>query len=310
MSKQPNHPVLSKSIIKTLLYFDIFNYPLTAAEIFSYLQTNHVTKLDVENELNILAERKLVYNLGSYFSIQNKTELENRRNKGNSFAQKSLSIAADKGVFIFRFPFVRAVMISGSLSKGYMDEKSDFDYFIVTSRKRLWIARTLLVIYKRIFLFNSHKYFCVNYFVDEDHLEIEEQNLFTATELITLIPVVDENIYGRLMKSNTWVNSIFPNFRQTTPLVKQQKSSGKRLAENCINIFFGNAWERLFMKLTLHRWRSIYKEKYREKDFEIAFKTKEYVSKNHPNNYQQKIMDLYDDKYRSFVKENKLPWPT
>ena len=90
---------------------------------------------------------------------------------------------------IFHFPFTRAIMISGSLSKNYADEASDVDYFIIVKPGRLWIARTLLIIYKRIFLMNSKKYFCVNYFIDEDHLEIEEKNLFTAVELTTLIPI-------------------------------------------------------------------------------------------------------------------------
>ena len=93
-----------------------------------------------------------------------------------------------------------------------MDEKSDLDFFIITAPKRLWIARTLLVMYKRFFLFNSHKYFCVNYFVDEDHLEIEEKNLFTATELATVIPLYGQVHYTNLLKANPWLKRFFPNY--------------------------------------------------------------------------------------------------
>src|SRR5690606_3777846 len=103
--------------------------------------------------------------------------------RGNLMANKFSDIARKKAKLISQFPFVRGVMASGSLSKGYADEKSDIDFFIITIPNRLWIARTLLVLYKRIFLLNSHKFFCVNYFVDEKHLGIEEKNLFTATEL-------------------------------------------------------------------------------------------------------------------------------
>ncbi len=113
---------------------------------------------------------------------------------------------------ISRFPFVRAVLASGSLSKGYMDEKSDIDFFIITAPHRLWIARTLLVLYKRLFLGGSHKHFCVNYFVDEDHLEIEEKNLFTATELATVLPLYGAEQYKSLIKTNGWVRDFFPNY--------------------------------------------------------------------------------------------------
>ena len=79
--------------------------------------------------------------------------------------------------------------ISGSLSKGYYDDDGDIDFFIITSPKRLWIARTFLILYKKIFLLNSRKYFCVNYFISSNALEIEEKNIFTATELTTLLPM-------------------------------------------------------------------------------------------------------------------------
>lgn len=207
---------------------------------------------------------------------------------------------------ISSFPFVRAVMISGSLSKGYMDEKSDFDFFIVTEKERLWIARTLLVMYKRIFLFNSHKYFCVNYFVDSAHLEIEEKNLFTATELATLIPIVDEGHYPALMSTNTWLASFFPNYspRNLVDTLPLDQNKVKSLLESLINLLLGNYWENFFMHATLNRWKKKYEEQYAQQDFEVAFKSKEYVSKNHPNNYQRKVMELYKEKITSFIKLN------
>jgi hypothetical protein len=66
--------------------------------------------------------------------------------------------------------------------------------------------------YKRLFLKGSHKHFCVNYFIDEDHLEIEEKNLFTATELATVLPLYGSQQYTKLIKTNRWLKSFFPNY--------------------------------------------------------------------------------------------------
>ena len=77
--------------------------------------------------------------------------------------------------FISKFPYVRAILLSGSISKGYMDKDSDVDYFIITQPNRLWVTRLLLMLFKKIFLFNSRKVFCINYFVDSEKLEIEEK---------------------------------------------------------------------------------------------------------------------------------------
>ena len=225
-----------------------------------------------------------------------------RRIKGNLLAERLMPLARAKSALISRFPFVRAVMASGSLSKGYMDEKSDLDFFIVTAPGRLWIARTLLVTYKRVFLFNSHKHFFVNYFVDEVHPLIEEQNLFTATELATVIPLQGGSHYLHLLSKNTWLTDFFPNF---TPLPTDLAGKGgpklfQRYVEWLIDLFPPDKLEHYFRKMTLGRWTKLYRKDYSENDFQVAFKSKEYASKNHPRNYQKKVMELYQSKIDSF----------
>jgi hypothetical protein len=94
---------------------------------------------------------------------------------------------------LYRFPFVRGIGISGSLSKNYADEDADIDFFIITSRNHLWIARTFLHGLKKLsFLVGKQDWYCMNYFIDEEALVIAEKNIFTATEVVTLKPVCGE----------------------------------------------------------------------------------------------------------------------
>jgi hypothetical protein len=296
-----NHTTLGEQVIKTLLYFDIFNYPLKAHEVFNFLRVGGTSETEVAGCLNALAERNHIFRFGNFYSIQADENNIQRRIKGNTEADKYLKVAKTKARFIARFPFVRAVMASGSLSKGYMDENSDLDFFIVTEPDRLWIARTLLVMYKRIFLFNSHKQFCVNYFVDTAHLEIEEKNLFTATELATLIPLYNVDYYLALHASNQWVQDFFPNFRKRSIDHTERKHSNSfgRFCEFVLNPFV-HTLDNFFMRMTRRRWNKIYGKNYGEKDFRIAFKSKRYVSKNHPKHYQKKILELYQLKLAQY----------
>jgi hypothetical protein len=151
--------ILSQQIIKTLLYYDIFNYPLKSQEVFRFLGMNSITEADVLTTLNNLTDDKILFRHHDLFSVQDDRGIVERRIKGNEEAIRYLQIAKRKAKIISRFPFVRAVFASGSLSKDYMDDRSDLDFFVITSPGRLWIARTMLVIYKRVFLLNSHKYF-------------------------------------------------------------------------------------------------------------------------------------------------------
>jgi hypothetical protein len=289
---------VDEQIVKTLLYFDIFNYPLKSEEIYRFLGGKFVDESFINARLQYLSSQHIVYQYGIFFSLKNNDASVERRIKGNLEAEKYLILARKKAKLISRFPFVRGVLASGSLSKGYMDENSDLDFFIITKPKRLWIARTLLVLYKRLFLFNSHKYFCVNYFVDEDHLEIEEKNLFTATELATVIPLYGPAQYDSLQQENAWLKNFFPNYSQrNTDYVPSLKITfGKKLLEKILNGALGDALEKYFQNITLLRWKRMYEQNYSANDFKVAFKSKTYAAKNHDRNFQRKVMDLYEEK--------------
>lgn len=294
--------ILKKQVVRTLLYYDIFNYPLTGAEVFKFLGMNSITENDVVMTLNSLANDHVVYRLEEFYSIQPPESIVQRRKKGNRTADEFYKLAGKTSTFISKFPFVRAVLVSGSLSKGYMDEKSDLDFFVITAPGRLWIARTLLVAYKRFFLSNSHKYFCINYFIDEDHLEIEEKNLFTATELATVLPLYGARHYERLMAANTWLKDFFPNYVQrSTATVPASKTEGtKKMLEWVTNLFFADKVEAYFRQLTRRRWRRMYEKDYSSADFDVAFKSKEYASKNHPQHFQRKVIELHAKKIEQF----------
>jgi hypothetical protein len=305
MENNKPHIALEQHVIKTLLYFDIFNYPLKPDEVFHFLGVNSVSEKDVSQTLNRLTDQRYLFQIRNFYSIQNDESLLTRRLKGNQQAEKHLPMASRKAMLIAKFPFVRAVMASGSLSKNYMDEKSDLDFFVVTAPGRLWIARTLLVLYKRLILFNSHKYFCANYFIDEIHLEIEEKNQFTATELATLIPLYNGNVYLKLMEANAWMKDYFPNVkrRDASLAARPVPSYFKRVLEKILDI----SWlEKYFMNLSLKRWKRIYLNKYTKEDFRVAFKTNDHVSKNHPNQYQSKIMSLYVQKLNEFSAKHNI----
>jgi len=296
---------LERSIIKTLLYYDIFSYPLKASEVYRFLSTNSVSPEDVSEQLNSLTSRKLIYRFEEFFSIQPDKQNAIRRQKGNSLAEKCFKIARKRAKLIANFPFIRGAFISGSLSKGYMDEKSDLDFFIVTTPGRLWIARTFIAMFKRVFFFNSHKYFCCNYFIDYDHLEIGEKNLFTATELATLIPLYGYKIHQRLIDENQWIVKFFPNYK-SNPIDTNEEIFPwwlKLKVENFFKYKFWDHTEKYCMKINLDRWRRLYETKYQMEDFNIAFTSNEHVSKNHPNHFQKKVMQSYDEKLKNYDQQ-------
>jgi len=283
---------LAKSIIKTLAYYDIFNYPLTKEEIYICSNTNGDTKTSVFKELEVLVSSGIVYNNDKFYSINHSSHLIPKRIEGNKRAIKKMKTAKLFSKFISHFPFVRCVLLSGSISKGYMDEKADIDYFIITAPNRLWIARILLVFFKKMFLLNSYKFFCINYFISTSELEIEEKNIYTAIELATLIPMYGADVYDDLYESNQWIKTYVPNYpkRDVANLPAFKKKIIQKVIELLLNGRFGDYVDDKIMK----KFIRFDKKRYGELDehiFRLAFKTRKNISKHHPNFFQKKVLE-------------------
>jgi predicted nucleotidyltransferase len=280
--------------LKTILYFSIFRYPLNINEINSY--TNHKDLSETKDELNQLIERKIIIDIDGFHVYGNDLESVTKRIKGNIQAKKAMIIAKQRAKFISKFPFVKAVGISGSLSKGYYDEDSDIDFFVITKDSKLWICRTLLMLYKKLFLLNSRKYFCVNYFISETQLEIEEKNRFTATELKTLIPLEGKSIFEAFYKNNQWVNEYFSNFQpKYNSISSTEKPYFTVSIEFLMNNKVGNGIDYMFKIITLKKWNSKF-HYLNEDDFKIALKSTKNISKHHPSNFQKKVITALNEK--------------
>ena len=300
ITKTNNILNVKNDIIKTLLYFEVFKYPLTKQELYSY---SLFSKKEVDAALQNLIAENLVKKEKGFYTISLTKEQINKRIEGNIRAEKMMLKAKNMSRFIGNFPFVRAVFVSGSLSKGYFEKDDDIDYFIITKNNRLWSARTFLVVFKKIFLLDSKKYFCINYFMSEENLIIAEKNRFTATECVTLKPMFGSNTFQKLIENNTWILDYFPNFKVKTDGEKIKKSFFKYLFERILSGRIGDFLERNFMKITQKHQQRKFKKKLKKYEFDLAFKGDENTSKHHPQNHQIKTIVLLNEKIKAFNKK-------
>lgn len=287
-----------------LLYRDIFSYPLTAEGVYKNLNRNSTNVNEVDAALTQLEGRGLISKHNGFFGLGDIQSKVTRRLEGNKRAEKMLPTALRWSRFISGFPFVRGVLLSGSLSKNYMEQDGDIDYFIITTENRLWIARSLLILFKKIFLLNSHKYFCVNYFVDENHLEIEEKNQFTATEVVTLLPICGSDLYRKFVAANSWANKYYPNIESPSSAHFDHCKNGpvKRIFESVFSGALGERLDHVFMSRTIGHWKKKFKD-FEASRFDIALKSRRYVSKHHPNDYQKKVLDRFSSSLEQSRKD-------
>ncbi len=292
---------MNLTLIRTLLYFDIFSYPLTSDELFDYTgipahQRGHALRF-----LDQLIQQGVIGFSEGFYYLGNRPSVVSRRIQGNRRAKKRMRSARIFSRIISSFPYVRCVMLSGSISKSYMGNNDDIDYFIITHPGRLWIARTLLTLFKKLFLFNSHRNFCINYFVDTNHLAVREQNRFTATEIAFLLPMYNKNLYQKVMRTNEWIKEYYPSFRKSHSFATDTAPFIKVWLEHLLDNGFGDKLEEWLFRLS----QRIIRDKFREMDqqcFEQCFSIRKHELRYLPNRQQSRILKRFCWKVKVFER--------
>lgn len=294
------------SILKVLVYFDLFRYPLTSNEIRSYLD-QPAKENEFNQVLDELVSAKKIFLINDFYSLHDDAALAERRVQGNKRAALLIVKAEKIAHLLYKFPYIRGIGLSGSVSKNFAEEDADIDYFIITKANRLWIARTLLHLYKKNpFLKDRKHHYCMNYFVDEAELTIEEKNIYTATELHTVVPMAGNGSIKNFFETNAWSHNYFPN--RALPLVngdlKKHGSWYKMLAESILNNKLGDWLDNYFLKLTTRRWkRKEDEQKLNTKGERMGLKTSKHCSKPNPVFFHDWFMNMYEKNIHEWTKK-------
>lgn len=282
----------------------MFKYPLTRTELYENSAIT-ISKDQFEKELNILLKENFVKEeAGFLLNYERDAGDIDKRIRGNKGAMDIMTTAFHYSKKVASYPFVEAVMLSGSLSKNYYDSKSDIDFFIVTKPGRLWICRTLLILRYKLLSKTRKKFWCTNYFISSDNLAIPDINAFTGTELAYLIPAVNYEAYCKLMEQNKWYKIRFPNKAVAGPKNCLQPSTGivKRSVEKFLSGGFGRWLDNFLLNFTLGRWRRKYAA-LSEEDFDLQFRSRKDVCKRHTHGFQNKVLVSWEKKVNDFERK-------
>ncbi len=282
-------------ILNTLAYFDVFHYPLSKEEIHRFHGHSNDSAV-IDEALCSLLDDQYIFAIDEFYALHNDINLATRRRKGNQLAAQQMKIADRAARILSHFPYVRGLAISGSLSKNFCTEKADIDFFIIAKANRLWVARTFMHLYKKFtYLTGKQKWFCMNYYVDEACLEIEEKNIFTAMEICTLLPMHGKTALADFMQTNRWTKHYLPgifNTFQRTP--EMQRGWLARFTESLLNNRFGNWLDDRFMKITQKRWqKKELRQKKNENGFLMSMHVGKHYSKPNPVFFQDKVVEMY-----------------
>ncbi|MFA6304481.1 MAG: hypothetical protein WCV73_01460 [Patescibacteria group bacterium] len=217
---------LQKSIIKTLVYFDIFDYPLTVMEIYKWLylpagsagQTYSLSEIQTA----LLSLNDNIATKDGFYFLSGRQELIAKRLFKYGLAENKFKRAI-KFIKILRFiPFIKMIAVCNSLAYSNSNQTGDIDLFIITQNNRLWLTRLLTVGFLKILgvrpkAISKQDTIDANFFLSEDSLSIENlkispNDIYLAYWIEQLVPIYNQNkAYQKFQTANDWIKKSLPN---------------------------------------------------------------------------------------------------
>lgn len=204
---------LEVAILRTVLYADVFNYPLTLAELHHYLIHDHPTAVahveDIITQSPMLKEH--IQSLDGYFFSSGRTELVELRRQREEASQRLWGQAKHYAVWIARLPFVRMVALTGALAMhNAADQEDDLDYLVITTPGRVWLTRAFCIALVK-WARRKGIILCPNYILAETALTQGRQDLFIAHEVGQMVPLYGDDRYRKMREANSWIITHLPN---------------------------------------------------------------------------------------------------
>ena len=219
-----------QSIIATLVYFDIFDYPLTLIELRRFIlqlivegygYVPSLKELDAAMADSEILRKSIRFKNG-FFYLKGKEDNVRKRLERYVLADKKYKAALRVARIISRIPFVRFIGVCNSLAYSNTSKESDIDLVIITRPGGAWWARALSLLFLSLFRLrpgqgDNQDKICLSVFLDEDNLDLRDLRMGKRDIDFTywaanFYPLYDAGGYfERFWRANrSWINESLP----------------------------------------------------------------------------------------------------
>jgi hypothetical protein len=255
---EPQVRTLRRAVVNTLVYADLFDYPLTDGEIQRYLIGEAATASQVMALLDGDAGlRRHVDRTGDWRYLAGRSQLAKVRRERAAMSAELWPSARRYGARIARLPFVRLVAVTGALAMNNAAVGDDIDLFILVQPGRLWLCRLFVLAIVRLAGRRGIR-LCPNFLLSTDHLRLSERNLFTAHEIAQMVPLTRNRWYDAFLDANGWVGDFLPNAfaNASTDRARLDRPSVKRVVTRMLSTRWFDPFERWEMARKVRRLRA------------------------------------------------------
>jgi hypothetical protein len=208
------------AIARSVLFASLFDYPLTLAQLRQTLIESSLTPSEIEL-LYARSEslQELIEHRQGFFFPRDRRDLVCERRRRETRSRIFLDRHRRLLSVICALPYVEMVALSGSIAHLNLDGAGDLDLFIVTRGRHVWSVTVAVVLIAK--LLRLRQTTCANFVLADSAVALDQQDLFSASQIIHLKPLVGEEMYRRFVEANPFVSRFYPNFR-VSPLKRRR----------------------------------------------------------------------------------------
>ncbi|MDQ3704419.1 MAG: hypothetical protein M3437_04195 [Chloroflexota bacterium] len=246
---------LASSVLGALLYADLFDAPLSLAEIHRYQIATSYPAYEIAEALRSEPGLiRLVSSEGDNYCLKGRDALFAIRKERAESSAKVWKRARLYTRWLKRLPFVRMVAVTGALAVDNLSGRHDIDLLVVSRPGRVWLCRRGLIAWVRFGRLRGDD-LCPNYILSEGSLELSQRDFFTAHELAQMVPLFGGRVYEQMLAANRWALAYLPSLSAPAPLPAEANWNAQRLGPV----------ERVLRRSTFDKWERWELERLRKK---------------------------------------------
>ena len=207
LSQKTPETLVLHSVFHALAYADVFDYPLTATEVYRYIT---LVDASFEEVLLALSDETLFSKKDDFYTLRGREGIVETRQRRAEVADRLWRKASRYGRIIGSLPFVRMVAVTGSLAVNNVEEGKDIDFMLVTAPDHLWTCRAFVLFVARLAKLEGVE-LCPNYLITTNAMALDEHSLYVAHELAQMIPLSGRVIYDEMRRLNGWMADYLPH---------------------------------------------------------------------------------------------------
>ena len=282
---------MRESILRMVMYFDVFKHPLTIGDLERLVAPDQATAL--QGHLMELQAAGLVACTGKYWHRPDRHDWASRRDQRARWAEQRWSAAQKASLVLAQLPFVRGVLITGSLSKSSTTLDGDVDFLLLCAPGRVWSLKTITHLGRRPMPNALRELFCTNYILATDAMHLESRNLFTAIELATAVPMYGPEACASFIQANWWAEQFVPGLSWSLQRAQQARSLPGKPWLKPVGKMLPDGMKHRLERQALDMWDRYWNRKYNwldERDRAQRFQRQPHVATNHLHDFQDHVL--------------------